>query len=209
MNCVAIIYFKLLHLLLIHRNKCSFIISLYSKLHNSSLNPRKSSTSTEKISEGKSWTIDIDGKSVVAHVLRIRNISSHRVRNASIDIQKWVDHSISVTINLPNDVDEDLVNRLYVEAWKSGCKGCTVYRDGSRSGVLISTKSDKKSELPPCKPPTVVETRPRILDADVVRFQNNKEKWVARDCIGVTIDYILKWFDIPIDMEEAIRERDW
>ena len=64
-------------------------------------------------------------------------------------IQKWVDHSISVTINLPNDVDEDLVNRLYVEAWKSGCKGCTVYRDGSRSGVLISTKSDKKSELPP------------------------------------------------------------
>ncbi len=96
-------------------------------------------------------------------------------------IQKWVDHSISVTINLPNDVDEDLVNRLYVEAWKSGCKGCTVYRDGSRSGVLISTKSnkEKKEELPPCKPPTVVEVRPRILEADVVRFQNNKEKWVA------------------------------
>ena len=96
-------------------------------------------------------------------------------------IQKWVDHSISVTINLPNDVDEDLVNRLYVEAWKSGCKGCTVYRDGSRSGVLISTKSDKdkKEGLPPCKPPTVVEVRPRILEADVVRFQNNKEKWVA------------------------------
>ena len=96
-------------------------------------------------------------------------------------IQKWVDHSISVTINLPNDVDENLVNRLYVEAWKSGCKGCTVYRDGSRSGVLISTKSnkDKKEGLPPCKPPTVVEVRPRILEADVVRFQNNKEKWVA------------------------------
>ena len=96
-------------------------------------------------------------------------------------IQKWVDHSISVTINLPNDVDEDLVNRLYVEAWKSGCKGCTVYRDGSRSGVLISAKSDKnkKEKLPPCKPPTVVEVRPRILEADVVRFQNNKEKWVA------------------------------
>ena len=96
-------------------------------------------------------------------------------------IKKWVDHSISVTINLPNDVDEDLVNRLYVEAWKSGCKGCTVYRDGSRSGVLISAKSDKnkKEELPPCKPPTVVEVRPRILEADVVRFQNNKEKWVA------------------------------
>lgn len=96
-------------------------------------------------------------------------------------IQKWVDHSISVTINLPNDVDEELVNRLYVEAWKSGCKGCTVYRDGSRSGVLISAKSDKdkKEELPPCKPPTVVETRPTVLEADVVRFQNNKEKWVA------------------------------
>ena len=94
-------------------------------------------------------------------------------------IQKWVDHSISVTINLPNDVDEDLVNRLYVEAWKSGCKGCTVYRDGSRSGVLISAKPEKKEDLPPCKPPTVVETRPSILEADVVRFQNNKEKWVA------------------------------
>mgnify|MGYP003107038564 CR=1 FL=1 len=62
--------------------------------------------------------------------------------------------SISVTINLPNDVDEDLVNRLYVEAWKSGCKGCTVYRDGSRSGVLISAKPEKKEDLPPCKPPT-------------------------------------------------------
>ncbi len=95
-------------------------------------------------------------------------------------IQKWVDHSISVTINLPNSVDEDLVNRLYVEAWKSGCKGCTVYRDGSRAGVLLSTKSNKKKdELPPCKPPTVVETRPTVLECDVVRFQNNKEKWVA------------------------------
>ena len=93
-------------------------------------------------------------------------------------IQKWVDHSISVTINLPNDVDEELVNRLYIEAWKSGCKGCTVYRDGSRSGVLVSAKSEK-NELPPCKPPTVVEVRPKILDADVVRFQNNKDKWVA------------------------------
>lgn len=94
-------------------------------------------------------------------------------------IQKWVDHSISVTINLPNNVDEDLVNRLYVEAWKSGCKGCTVYRDGSRSGVLISAKPEKKEETPICKPPTVVEVRPKVLEADVVRFQNNKEKWVA------------------------------
>ncbi len=104
-------------------------------------------------------------------------------------MQKWVDHSISVTINLPNDVSEDLVNQLYVEAWKSGCKGCTVYRDGSRDGVLIDAKSDKKTEkkdgkeptLAPCncEPRQVVETRPRILEADVVRFQNNKEKWVA------------------------------
>ena len=97
-------------------------------------------------------------------------------------IQKWVDHSISVTINLPNDVDEALVNRLYVEAWRSGCKGCTVYRDGSRSGVLLSTKKDKKDkkeELPPCKPPTVVEVRPKVLEAEVVRFQNNKEKCIA------------------------------
>ena len=95
-------------------------------------------------------------------------------------IQKWVDHSISVTINLPNNVDEELVNRLYVEAWRSGCKGCTVYRDGSRSGVLLSTKKDdKKEENCHCKPPQIVEVRPRVLEADVVRFQNNKEKWVA------------------------------
>ena len=96
-------------------------------------------------------------------------------------IQKWVDHSISVTINLPNNVSEDLVNQLYVEAWRSGCKGCTVYRDGSRAGVLISTKKkDKKEEEEcRCKPPQVVEVRPKVLEADVVRFQNNKEKWVA------------------------------
>ena len=97
-------------------------------------------------------------------------------------IQKWVDHSISVTINLPNNVSEDLVNQLYVEAWCSGCKGCTVYRDGSRAGVLISTKKkDKKEEEEECrcKPPQVVEVRPKVLEADVVRFQNNKEKWVA------------------------------
>lgn len=97
-------------------------------------------------------------------------------------IQKWVDHSISVTINLPNNVSEDLVNQLYVEAWHSGCKGCTVYRDGSRAGVLISTKKkDKKEEEEECrcKPPQVVEVRPKVLEADVVRFQNNKEKWVA------------------------------
>ena len=117
-------------------------------------------------------------------------------------IQKWVDHSISVTINLPSDVDEELVNRLYVEAWRSGCKGCTVYRDGSRSGVLISTKKDKKEELPPCKPPTVVETRPRILDADVVRFQNNKEKWVA--FVGLLDGHPYEIFTGVLDDDEGI-----
>ncbi|EJW92012.1 ribonucleoside-diphosphate reductase, adenosylcobalamin-dependent [gut metagenome] len=117
-------------------------------------------------------------------------------------IQKWVDHSISVTINLPNDVDEALVNRLYVEAWRSGCKGCTVYRDGSRSGVLISTKKDKKNELPPCKPPTVVETRPKILDADVVRFQNNKEKWVA--FVGLLDGHPYEIFTGVLDDDEGI-----
>jgi len=117
-------------------------------------------------------------------------------------IQKWVDHSISVTINLPNNVEEELVNRLYIEAWKSGCKGCTVYRDGSRSGVLISTKSDKKEELPPCKPPTVVEVRPRILNADVVRFQNNKEKWVA--FVGILDGHPYEIFTGVLDDEEGI-----
>ena len=96
-------------------------------------------------------------------------------------IQKWVDHSISVTINLPADVSEDLVNKLYIEAWKSGCKGCTVYRDGSRSGVLISnTKKSKKEKEEDCyERPQVVTLRPRELDADVIKFQNNKEKWIA------------------------------
>ena len=95
-------------------------------------------------------------------------------------IQKWVDHSISVTVNLPASVDEELVNRLYVEAWKSGCKGCTIYRDGSRSGVMISVKKkDEKPELPECRPPQVTERRPDVLECDVVRFQNNKDKWVA------------------------------
>ena len=93
-------------------------------------------------------------------------------------IQKWVDHSISVTVNLPSDVSEDLVDKLYVEAWKSGCKGCTIYRDGSRSGVMISVKK-KEEPKPPCEPPVVTERRPDVLECDVVRFQNNKEKWVA------------------------------
>lgn len=110
-------------------------------------------------------------------------------------IQKWVDHSISVTINLPNDVSEELVNKLYVTAWQAGCKGCTVYRDGSRAGVLIaadSKKEDKKKKTSDVSaardmdPDDVFKTgleeplkRPVELEADIVRFQNNKEKWIA------------------------------
>ena len=96
-------------------------------------------------------------------------------------MQKWVDHSISVTINLPNDVDEELVNKLYVEAWKSGCKGCTVYRDGSRSGVLVSADNNNKKKKD-CDCIEIHESlakRPRELEADIVKFQNNKDKWIA------------------------------
>ena len=132
-------------------------------------------------------------------------------------IQKWVDHSISVTVNLPNDVDEALVNRLYVEAWKSGCKGCTIYRDGSRAGVMISvSKSEKKQKgkeqtkdnsadqnaLPLCKQPEVIEVRPKVLECDVVRFQNNKEKWVA--LVGLLDGYPYEIFTGLQDDDEGI-----
>lgn len=132
-------------------------------------------------------------------------------------IQKWVDHSISVTVNLPNDVDEALVNRLYVEAWKSGCKGCTIYRDGSRAGVMISvSKSEKKQKgkeqvkdnsvdqnaLPLCKQPEVIEVRPKVLECDVVRFQNNKEKWVA--FVGLLDGYPYEIFTGLQDDDEGI-----
>lgn len=93
-------------------------------------------------------------------------------------VQKWVDHSISVTINLPFDATEELVNELYIQAWKSGCKGCTVYRDGSRSGVLVSAKKKEVSTIE-IHPEEHVIKRPKELEADVVRFQNNKEKWIA------------------------------
>ncbi|MDD7273902.1 MAG: adenosylcobalamin-dependent ribonucleoside-diphosphate reductase [Prevotella sp.] len=139
-------------------------------------------------------------------------------------IQKWVDHSISVTVNLPNHVDEALVNKLYVEAWKSGCKGCTIYRDGSRSGVMISVskkdKKEKKSDKPAIDDkaqdlhsaeehrephshyPRVVEVRPQVLDCDVVRFQNNKEKWVA--FVGLLDGYPYEIFTGLQDDEEGI-----
>ena len=90
-------------------------------------------------------------------------------------IQKWVDHSISVTINMPNNISADVVAECYMEAWKSGCKGVTVYRDGSRSGVLVDAKKgDGKEE----KPATIHE-RPKVLEADIVRFSNQKENWIA------------------------------
>ncbi len=101
-------------------------------------------------------------------------------------VQKWVDHSISVTINLPNDISEEMVGKLYVEAWRSGCKGCTVYRDGSRSGVLISLSGDGKNKKKKGEKKAHymaeeehILKRPVELEADVVRFQNNKEKWIA------------------------------
>ena len=97
-------------------------------------------------------------------------------------IQRWVDHSISVTINLPADATEELVDKLYIEAWKSGCKGCTVYREGSRSGVLVSASDKKDCEECP-EPPVIVVKRPRELEADIVKFQNNKEKWIAFVCL--------------------------
>lgn len=93
-------------------------------------------------------------------------------------IQKWVDHSISVTINMPNDVTEELVGACYMEAWKAGCKGVTVYRDGSRSGVLVSASDKEAKEEGTVNSPFPL-VRPQILEADVVRFQNKKEKWIA------------------------------
>ena len=119
-------------------------------------------------------------------------------------IQKWVDHSISVTVNLPNDVDEALVNRLYVEAWRSGCKGCTIYRDGSRAGVMVSvSKKEKKADTPtPAPHAEVVEVRPRELECDVVRFQNNKEKWVA--FVGLLKGHPYEIFTGLQDDEEGI-----
>ena len=127
-------------------------------------------------------------------------------------IQKWVDHSISVTVNLPNNVDEELVNNLYIEAWKSGCKGCTIYRDGSRAGVLVSTqKTNKKQKKEdgettatpaPLPLPAVTERRPDVLECDVVRFQNNKEKWVA--FVGLLDGHPYEIFTGLQDDEEGI-----
>jgi ribonucleoside-diphosphate reductase alpha chain len=87
-------------------------------------------------------------------------------------IQKWVDHSISVTINLPENTPEEMVGKLYITGWQSGCKGITVYREGSRSGVLISNKNSKEQDTSSIK-------RPRVLDAEIIRFKNEDEDWIA------------------------------
>ena len=124
-------------------------------------------------------------------------------------VQKWVDHSISVTINLPNDISEEMVGKLYVEAWRSGCKGCTVYRDGSRSGVLISLSGDGKNKKKKGEKSghyiaeeEHILKRPVELEADVVRFQNNKEKWIA--FIGLIDNRPYEIFTGIADDEEGI-----
>ncbi|HPR32609.1 MAG TPA: adenosylcobalamin-dependent ribonucleoside-diphosphate reductase, partial [Prolixibacteraceae bacterium] len=115
-------------------------------------------------------------------------------------IQKWVDHSISVTINMPEDVTVDLVNQVYFEAWRSGCKGVTVYREGSRSGVLISNKKKKQNKE---ESETIFPTkRPECLEADVVRFQNSRDKWIA--FIGLIDGKPYEIFTGPADDEEGL-----
>ena len=117
-------------------------------------------------------------------------------------VQKWVDHSISVTINLPSDVTEELVGELYMQAWKAGCKGCTVYRDGSRNNVLeaVKKKDEPKAEL--IHTPDHVTKRPKELEADVVRFQNNKEKWIA--FVGLVDGKPYEIFTGLVDDEDGI-----
>ena len=97
-------------------------------------------------------------------------------------VQKWVDHSISVTINLPKDTTQEMVGALYQKAWECGCKGMTVYRDGSRDGVLVSTSEKPKEK----EKPAVNLKRPKELHAEVIRFRNNNEAWVA--LVGLRAD---------------------
>lgn len=115
-------------------------------------------------------------------------------------VQKWVDHSISVTINLPSDVSEELVAELYLQAWKCGCKGCTVYRDGSRSGVLVAMEKKPEPQAQTLVPHA--HKRPTELEADVVRFQNNKEKWIA--FVGLMDDKPYEIFTGLADDEDGI-----
>jgi ribonucleoside-diphosphate reductase alpha chain len=122
------------------------------------------------------------------------------------EIQKWVDHSISVTINIPNDATEELVNQLYIKAWESGCKGVTVYRDGSRSGVLVAATEKKETNVEE-ENPSFPTKRPQILEADVVRFQNNKDKWVA--FVGLIDGKPYEIFTGLADDEEGILLPRW
>src|SRR5690606_20320515 len=118
-------------------------------------------------------------------------------------VQKWVDHSISVTINMPQEVNEELVGKLFMEAWKVGCKGITIYRDGSRSGVLLANNATEDVQSL-----TVFPTkRSRILEADVVRFQNNKEKWIA--FIGLIEGKPYEIFTGLVDDENGILIPRW
>lgn len=121
-------------------------------------------------------------------------------------VQKWIDHSISVTINLPNDATEELVGKLYLEAWQAGCKGVTVYRDGSRSGVLISNEEKKEEEAEENSGAFPLK-RPQTLTADVVRFQNNKDKWIA--FIGLVDGRPYEIFTGFADDEEGILIPRW
>ncbi len=123
------------------------------------------------------------------------------------EIQKWVDHSISVTINMPNDVSEELVGELYMAAWKAGCKGVTVYRDGSRSGVLIAVDEKKKEEILAEQSQAFPTIRPQVLEADVVRLQNNKEKWIA--FIGLIDEKPYEIFTGLADDEDGISIPRW
>ncbi|MEA3444734.1 MAG: adenosylcobalamin-dependent ribonucleoside-diphosphate reductase [Bacteroidota bacterium] len=126
-------------------------------------------------------------------------------------IQKWVDHSISVTVNLPEEVSEELVANVYLEGWKNGCKGVTIYREGSRDGVLVANNKEKTTQS------TAHLKRPKELEAEIVRFQNNKEKWIAfvglRDGKPYEIFTGLadeEMFPIPrtIDKGKIIKHRD-
>lgn len=123
------------------------------------------------------------------------------------EIQKWVDHSISVTINMPNDVSEELVGELYMAAWKAGCKGVTVYRDGSRSGVLIAVDDKKKEVAAEKAAQAFPAVRPQVLEADVVRFQNNKDKWIA--FVGLVDERPYEIFTGLADDEDGISIPRW
>ena len=127
-------------------------------------------------------------------------------------IQKWIDHSISVTVNLPNSVTEELVNDVYVAAWRAGCKGCTIYRDGSRTGVLVTAEQKKEEEKEETFKENMAPKRPKSLTCHVHRFTNKGEKWVG--FVGVledrpyeiftgTISSLLEGEDLSIDIEKG------